>query len=118
MIAFTGLTVPSALETCDTATIFVFPERRFSSSSIRISPRSLIGATASFAPFSSQSICHGTMLEWCSSAEIRTSSPARTFDRPYVCATRLIPSVVPRTKTISRVSPALMKSRIFSRAFS
>ena len=45
MIFLTGLSVPSALETWDTATIFVFFERRFSSSSRRISPRSLIGAT-------------------------------------------------------------------------
>ena len=37
------------------------------------------------APFSSQSICHGTMLEWCSSAGIRISSPADSVARPKVC---------------------------------
>ena len=34
------------------------------------SPRSLIGATRSRAPASPQTICHGTMFEWCSMAEI------------------------------------------------
>ena len=43
------------------------------------SPRSSIGTTRSRAPRSSQSICHGTMFEWCSIAEISTSSPARTI---------------------------------------
>ena len=37
---------------------------------------SLIGTTRSRAPFSSQSICQGTMLEWCSIQVMRTSSPA------------------------------------------
>ena len=35
-----------------------------------------MGATRSVAPFSSHSICHGTMFEWCSMAVISTSSPA------------------------------------------
>ena len=42
--------------------------------------------TRSFAPFSSQSICQGTMLEWCSMAEMMISSPALTCVRPQVCA--------------------------------
>ena len=37
---------------------------------------SSIGATTSFAPVSSHSICHGTMFEWCSMCVIRISSPA------------------------------------------
>ena len=41
---------------------------RRSSSSSTISPRSSIGATRRRAPFSSHSICQGTMFEWCSSA--------------------------------------------------
>src|SRR5256885_2240055 len=47
-----------------------------------------------------------------------TSSPSWTRCRPKVCATRLIPSVVPRTKTISRVEAAFTKARTFSRACS
>jgi hypothetical protein len=39
-----------------------------------------------------------------------------TFRRPQLLATRLMPSVVPRTKTISRVEEALRKRRTFSRA--
>ena len=40
-------------------------------------PRSSIGATRSRAPRSSQMICHGTMFEWCSIAEMTISSPGR-----------------------------------------
>ena len=47
----------------------------FSNSSSISSPRSLMGRRAARAPFSSHSICQGTMLEWCSMAEIRISSP-------------------------------------------
>ena len=43
---------------------------------------SVIGMTRSRAPFSSQSICHGTMFEWCSIAEMTTSSPGPTCARP------------------------------------
>ena len=42
------------------------------------------------------------MFEWCSISVMSTSSPLPTFARPNVCATRLIASVVPRTKMISR----------------
>ena len=81
-MACTGLTVPRAFDTWDTATILVRAESRFSSSSIRMAPSSSMGATTSRAPFSSQSICQGTMFEWCSRAEISTSSPAPTCFRP------------------------------------
>src|SRR6188472_3858294 len=47
--------------------------------------------------------------------EMTTSSPAPTIARPSDCATRLIPSVVPRVKTISEESSAPMKRRSFSR---
>ena len=40
---------------------------------------------------------------------------AFTKARPKLCATRLIASVVPRTKTISRTSAAFMKARTFRR---
>jgi hypothetical protein len=39
-----------------------------------ISPRSFTGATRRRAPFSEHSCCHGTMLAWCSSQVIMTSS--------------------------------------------
>ncbi len=58
------------------------------------------------------------MLEWCSSQVMTISSPSPTWRRPQLCATRLIPSVAPRTKTISRVEPALRKRRTDSRAAS
>jgi hypothetical protein len=54
-------------------------------------------------PRSSRSICHGTMLEWCSISEITISSPACRNVRPQECATRLIDSVVLRVKMISSV---------------
>ena len=75
-----------------------------------------MGSTFSAAPVRSHSICQGTMLEWCSMAVISTSSPLFTFERPNDVATRLMPSVVPRTNTISLVEGALMKARVFSRA--
>ena len=56
------------------------------------------GNDAQLRAFSSQSICQGTMLEWCSMAEMMISSPAFTFWRPQELLTRLMPSVVPRTK--------------------
>ena len=67
------------------------------------------------APVSSQSICQGTMLEWCSIAEMRISSPAPTLGRAKLWATRLMPSVVPRTKMISFSSAAWMKRRTLAR---
>ena len=88
----------------------------FASSSTRSSPRSLMGATTSLAPFSWQSICHGTMLEWCSMAVMSTSSPGPTRCLPKVKATRLMASVVPRTKMISEACFALRKRRTRSRA--
>ena len=67
-----------------------------------ICPRSSTGATRRRAPFSLQSICHGTMLAWCSSQLMTISSPALDVARPQLCATRLMASVAPRTKTMSR----------------
>ena len=43
------------------------------------------------------------MFAWCSSQVMTISSSCPTLRRPQLCATRLMPSVVPRTKTISRV---------------
>jgi hypothetical protein len=50
--------------------------------------------------FPATSMCHGTMLEWCSIVEMIISSPFWIFCLPQVSATRLIPSVVPPVKTI------------------
>ena len=75
MNSSTGLIVPSAFETCETAAIFVRASRRFSNSSTGTSPESVIGTTTSFAPVRPQASCHGTMLEWCSSPVRRISSP-------------------------------------------
>ena len=58
------------------------------------------------------------MLAWCSSLVITISSPSPTLRRPQACATRLMASVVPRTKTISLAEGALRKRRTFSRAAS
>ncbi|MNT93836.1 hypothetical protein D3C72_2354050 [compost metagenome] len=69
-------------------------------------------------PFSWQSICQGTMLAWCSMTETRISSPSLMKRRPNPCMTRLMASVAPRTKTISRSSLALMKRWALTRTSS
>ena len=51
-------------------------------------------------------------------AETTISSPGPSTRRAYDWATRLMASVVPRTKTISRASRALMNRRTVSRAAS
>ena len=115
MNAFTGFTVPSAFETCETAASFVRGVRRFSNSSTGTSPSSVIGTTTSLAPVFSQASCHGTMFEWCSRPVMRTSSPAFRKSRAKPAATRLIASVVPRVKTISFGEAAPRKRATFSR---
>ena len=80
-MSLTGFTVPSAFDMCAIETILVRgPISRSSSSTIR-APRSSIGATRSRAPRSSQTICHGTMFEWCSIAVMTISSPAASIGR-------------------------------------
>ena len=76
----TGLIVPSAFETCETAAIRVRSERRFSNSSTGTSPESVIGTTTSLAPVRPHASCQGTMLEWCSRPVRRISSPAFRTD--------------------------------------
>ena len=90
----------------------------FSYSSSSSSPRSLMGITRSRAPFSSHSSCQGTMFEWCSMAPMTISSPAFTFFRPQVCATRLMASVVPRTKISSLLLRAFRNCFTLTRACS
>ena len=50
---------------------------------------------------SAASICHGTMLEWCSISVSAMRSPSPTFARPHDQATRLSASVALRVKTVS-----------------
>ena len=78
----TGLIVPRAFETCATETIRVRGVRSRSKAAMSTSPASSIGATRSAAPFSSHSICQGTMFEWCSRPVMSTSSPGPTCFRP------------------------------------
>ena len=118
MIFRTGTIVPSAFETWVTETSFVRGESSASNSSRISSPRSLIGATLSTRPSSSRSICHGTMLEWCSMWVMRTSSPAFSPGRTKLWATRLMDSVAPRVKMISRASAAFRKRWTLTRAVS
>ena len=66
----------------------------------------------------SASICHGTMLLWCSISVRRMTSPAFTKALPQALATRLMPSVVPRVKMISSVLRALRNFRVRSLAAS
>ncbi|MNX94260.1 hypothetical protein D3C86_1264870 [compost metagenome] len=117
MILSTGLMVPKLFEIWVTATSFVFGESMFWYSSRTSSPLLLIGMTFKVSFFRSASICHGTILEWCSIAEIMISSPALS-NSPNELATRLIPSVVPLVKMISSFLPALIKRRTISRASS
>ncbi len=77
-----------------------------------------MGTTLSLAPVASQSICQGTMLEWCSIPVMRISSPGSIRGRTKLEATRLTASVVPRVKTISRLSAAPRWLLILVRALS
>ena len=115
-ICCTGTTVPSALETWVTETILVrgFSSLRYSSMSTW--PESSTGITRIFAPLAAASCCQGTMLAWCSRWETMISSPSPTCCQPQLLATRLMASVVPRTKMTSFTSGALMKRRTRSRA--
>jgi hypothetical protein len=58
-------------------------------------------------PWESRSICHGTMLEWCSISLMITAWPGCNTPRPKLCATRLIDSVALRVNTISSRDGAL-----------
>ena len=60
-------------------------------------------------------ISQGTMLLWCSMRETRTSSPLPRLFKPQEYATKLMASVVPRTKTVSLGVFALMNFATVSR---
>ena len=100
--------VPSALLTHTQATIFVLVDSSLSNSSINNSPELFIGVTFRMAPFSSQIICHGTILLWCSMVVIKTSSPAFKLALPQVCATKFMLSVTPLVKIHSASSLAFI----------
>ena len=56
------------------------------------------------------------MLAWCSSQLMTISSPAPTWRRPQLWATRLMASVVPRANTMFFDDGAFRKRRTVSRA--
>ena len=66
MISFIGVTVPSTLETWVTATSLVRSLSSVLKAAMSNDPSGCTGTAFSTSPFSSRSICHGTMLEWCS----------------------------------------------------
>ena len=53
----------------------------------------MTGTKRTVAPVMPATICHGTMLEWCSISVIRISSPAARLRTPQAQATRLIASL-------------------------
>ena len=110
--------VPNALETCETATIFVRLLISFWKAAISISSFSFNGIILSLAPLSLHTNCHGTMFEWCSSEEIMISSPAliKLFAKPE--ATIFNESVAPLVKIISFFFSALINWRTVSLASS
>ena len=119
-ISATGLIEPIALDTCAIETIEVSGVSNALYLSRSIEPSSSTGATFSTAPVCSHRICQGTMFEWCSISVMRISSPAPMFGLAKPCATKLIASVAPRTKTTSsgRAAPkyVAMRARAFSYA--
>ena len=79
-------------------------------------PSAVSGTQRSSMPRSAASMCHGTMLAWCSMCVSTTASPAFMFVRAHDHTTRLSASVAFFVKTTSRVCGALMKRRTLSRA--
>ena len=115
IISFTGLIVPSTLDTWVTLTILVRSEKRFSYSSSNSSPLSFIGMTLIAIPLRAANNCQGTILLWCSITETITSSPSCMNSSPKLETIKLMLSVVPRVKMTSRVLRALMNWRTVSR---
>ena len=115
MTSLIGTMVPIAFETWVMATRRVLGPSSASNSSSRKLPSSSMGAMRNSMPMRSRSRCQGTMLEWCSRAEMTTSSPAFMKARPKQSAIRLSASVALRVNTIWSDEPALMKRATFSR---
>jgi hypothetical protein len=101
MIVLRSLIVPKVFEVWVTATILVLSVRYSSNKPMQSSPVSLKGNTFNCAFFSSQTSCHGTILEWCSISVISTSSPSWINSLPKEAATKFIDSVVPLVNIIS-----------------
>mmetsp|Transcript_10510 Transcript_10510/g.38112 ORF Transcript_10510/g.38112 Transcript_10510/m.38112 type:complete len:204 (+) Transcript_10510:515-1126(+) len=116
----TSTSLPRTLDTCAVAINFVFPSRAdASNASMSIPfPSGASPTCRSVAPVCAHTSCHGTMLLWCSSSEMITSSPGFKLATPHVYATKLIASDALRVKTISRSVSAPMKSATLTRASS
>jgi len=71
----TGLTVPSTLETWPTQASFTSGVSSLRNSSTINSPRASIGAGFTVAPLRAATICHGTILAWCSITVVTMASP-------------------------------------------
>ena len=113
----TGVMVPSTLDTADTPTSFTPSSRR--SRPVRSSRPSLVrGIQRSSMPRSAASWCQGTMLAWCSSSVISTTSPSARLFRPHEWATRLMDSVAFLVNSTSRSDGAPMKRWTARRASS
>ena len=80
-ISSTGLSVPSAFEMWRRRRASARAPARGRASRGRGGDRRRDRRSASSAPTSWHSSCHGTMFEWCSSGVISTVSPARTLRR-------------------------------------
>ncbi len=81
-------------------------------------PSGVSGTHRSSMPSSVASMCHGTMLAWCSMCVSTTTSPARRFARPHAAATRLSDSVAFLVKITSLGAGALTNRATAARACS
>ena len=79
-------------------------------------PSSVTSTMRTVAPRSRASLVQGIRFDECSAIEMTISSPLLRFVGPHADATRLTPSVVPRTNTISDASAALIKRATVWRA--
>ena len=100
-ISSTGLMVPSVFDTCTTATMRVRPPTMPRRASMSISPPGVTGQKRTVAPVMPATICHGTVLEWCSIIDTTISSPSRNSRTPQAHATRLMASVAFLVNTVA-----------------
>ena len=104
----TGGSVPSTLLIAVNDSTLA-PSRRRPRSVVSRRPSAVSGIQRISMPRSAASMCHGTMLAWCSIWVSTTTSPAVRLVRPHVWATRLIDSVAFFVNTTSSALGALMK---------
>ena len=81
-------------------------------------PSGVSGTQRSSIPRSAASMCHGTMLAWCSISVSTTTSPGPRLARPHAAAIRFIASVAFLVKMISSEPGALTNRATARRAFS